>query len=549
MEENFDDEVEVDDGDEENGYADDGEENEEDESFINGEEDESFINEEVEIDDEEDDEDCIVEEDTAYTTKKEKPKKRKKPEKKSEKGEKKTTKSKKTKKDIVVIEDWEEYMETNPSLLDIQEMVEKLNSTNAAIEKQIILSEYPHCIKALLYVNHPFWKYGVTSSNIEDTKKKLLHTYKKLGKRSKDVFHMLDMLKERVVTGHAAISTVLWFINDNKSYKELIYNLIDKNLNIRCNALSINKVYPKLIKMFKVALANKLTEKITEKLDFENTNWYASRKFDGVRTIIYIDENGEIKFYSREGNPFVTLGVIERKLKPLGLTNIIIDCEACELNEDGSENFQKIVGNIKKLSGEIKRPRMYVFDMLTLDEFHATESERTFEERMEGIPDILTEELEPEIVITAQSLIKGEEHLCELSSEAVDKKWEGIMIRKGDSIYEGKRTNNLLKVKKFEREEFMVTGIEKGYIREVINGKDKKIMTMSNIIIDIGGSEVGVGTGFTMEQRDLFFKNPKLIVGKLASIQFQERTMNKNGKKSIRFPSFKGLYDGPVRDI
>lgn len=527
---------------------------------------------EMEGKDEEEEEECEIEDDDVYLGKKRRknetaPKSNKKTKtatKATKVTSKKTTKvvakkavkkatkvaSKKSikKADIPVIENWDEYMTENPSLLEVQEMIEKLNSTNGSNEKQIILSQHPQCAKALLYVNHPFWKYGVSSENVEKLKPKLGQSFKKLGKSSSDIFHMLDMLKDGIVTGHAAISTVLWFINDNKRYKDLIYCFIDKNLKIRCNSLSINKVFPGLVPIFSVSLANKYTEKLAAKIDFENVPWYASRKFDGVRTIIYINDEGDIKFYSREGNEFVTLGVVERKLKPLGFKGVIFDCEACIMKPDGTDDFKRIVSEIKKISGEIKNPRMYVFDMVTLEEFHAAESERTFEERINVLCETLTDDLEPVLTVATQTVLRDEEHLTELANEAIENEWEGVMIKNGHASYEAKRTNNLLKVKKFEREEFKVKSVERGPFRVVKNGKEAEIVTMTNIIIDVRGYDVSVGSGFSLEERELYSKQPGKIMGKMVSIQYQEESTDKNGKPSLRFPTFKGLYDGK-RDI
>ena len=52
-------------------------------------------------------------------------------------------------------------------------------------------------------------------------------------------------------------------------------------------------------------------------------------------------------------------------------------------------------------------------------------------------------------------------------------KWEGFMIRK-DVSYEGKRSNNLLKVKTFYDAEYIVTGCDSKEQMIVRNGKEVK---------------------------------------------------------------------------
>jgi DNA ligase-1 len=62
------------------------------------------------------------------------------------------------------------------------------------------------------------------------------------------------------------------------------------------------------------------------------------------------------------------------------------------------------------------------------------------------------------------------------------------------------------------------------------------------------GYTVRVGSGFSIEQRQEFYKNPKKILGKIILVQYFEETENEKGGISLRFPTFKYLY-GDARDI
>lgn len=195
---------------------------------------------------------------------------------------------------------------------------------------------------------------------------------------------------------------------------------------------------------------------------------------------------------------------------------------------------------------------MYIFDMITLDEFHEGKGTMTFKYRQEQLRKILGKKCEPMLEIAAQTLIKEEKQLDMLNKNAIQNGWEGLMLRYGDSVHEGKRTNNLLKVKMMEREEFKCIRIESGSMRVIDKdtGKEKEETLMTNAIIalDSKGNTVSVGSGFTLDDRRNFYANKSLIIGKTISVQFQERTQDKNGKPSLRFPTYKGLY-GVKRDI
>ena len=116
------------------------------------------------------------------------------------------------------------------------------------------------------------------------------------------------------------------------------------------------------------------------------------------------------------------------------------------------------------------------------------------------------------------------------------------MLRKNCG-YKGKRSKDLLKVKKFYDEEYVVKGVEFGSMRYIKEGVEVEEEMVSNITIEHKGNEVGVGSGFTIEERKLFFDHPEDIVGKTVTIQYFEESKNKNGEYSLRFPVIKHIYE------
>ena len=116
------------------------------------------------------------------------------------------------------------------------------------------------------------------------------------------------------------------------------------------------------------------------------------------------------------------------------------------------------------------------------------------------------------------------------------------MLRKNVK-YEGKRTKNLLKVKKFFDEEYVVTGATNGDIRIVVEGKEKTINALSQVTIKHKGNIVGVGSGFSLDQRKEFGKDHSKILGKTITVQYFEETENQEGGISLRFPTVKHVYE------
>jgi hypothetical protein len=250
-------------------------------------------------------------------------------------------------------------------------MVRDLRATSSTIDKQGIIEDYCNhnseaarfTKKILLYTYHPLWQYNVTSDNLK--KKSSLR-----GKTYKNFFDLLDDLKSRKITGHDAIGAIHTFI-DSQSNKdnieELIYCIIDKDLKTRAGDKIINKAIPDHIPEFSVALADKYDPNIVDWKD----GWYVSRKIDGARCIAIVDDNGDTTFYSRTGKEFDTLDIVAGGIKALGISNLVLDGELCLLDENGNEDFQGIMKQLKKKDHTIPNPSFKIFDMVSHDEFYS----------------------------------------------------------------------------------------------------------------------------------------------------------------------------------
>ena len=383
------------------------------------------------------------------------------------------------------------------------------------------------------YTYNPYFKYNVTSKNCKKNSDLLGHpnTYG-------SIFTLLDDLRNRVCTGHTAIANVNRFILENMQYETLIYNIIDRDLKMGANTTSINKaVHPDLIPTFKVALANPYNVK---RVDFQSGDWYGSRKLDGVRCICRKEMN-TVTFYSRSGKEFLTLDNLANEISKIG-GDFILDGEICMVDKDGNEDFQGIMKQIRKKDHQIDNPKFFVFDYLTLEEFDNKVGTKPLTERLSNGYDRLPENINSDMLeFLPQEQLTTEEQFTEMAKAAEEAGFEGIMVRKNVG-YEGKRSHNLLKVKKFHDAEYTVLGTTNAFIRWTENGKQVERECLSNITIEHKGCKVNVGSGFSKEQREMYFKSPQDIIGKTVTIQYFEESENQNGGFSLRFPVLKHVY-------
>ena len=418
----------------------------------------------------------------------------------------------------------------------LKTLIQELNSTNSNNDKVDVLKKYvddEEIRLILFYTYNPFYQFNVTSKNcIKHSDISSPENY-----LFGSIIDLLDDLRLRNITGNEAIACVNGFVKINPHYKEVIYRVLDKDLKTRTGAKLINKAIPNLIPTFKVALAEKYEPGMVNPI-----GWYVSRKLDGVRCLIVVDEDGDVESYSRQGKLFDTLGVVEQEIKSLGLTNVVFDGEICMVDENGNESFQDVMKQIRKKDHTIENAMFKIFDCLSLTEFLVGEGNQPLQNRLIHLLAFLSPHELSHISILQQEMVRNEEHLQEWVDKASDEGWEGIMIR-NNVAYEGKRTKQLLKVKTFHDDEYVVKGIESGGIRHIVDGKDIEEVMLSRIIIEHKGNEVGVGSGFSMEQRREYHQDPNQIVGKTVTIQYFEESQNKEGEYSLRFPVLKHVYN------
>ena len=413
--------------------------------------------------------------------------------------------------------------------------IEEMKATSSTNAKKEILLKYDSAFlrRVFEYTYSPFKQYHVTSDNLKKRVDLSFDNYD-------DLFSMLDDLNERRVTGHSAIQAVNGFIAKYQEFADIIYDVIDRNIKTRATSTLINSVLPGTVPTFEVALAEKF-ESAEKKVDFDSGMWWASRKLDGVRCITVIDETGQIKFFSRQGKEFLTLDNLRQDLMQLGLRSKVLDGEVCIMRESGLEDFQGIIKEIGKKDHTIETPKYYVFDLLDLSEFSSGTSQITLSARLVMLNAFLVEAGLKFAEPLPQFKLVDREHFEKVAADATEMGYEGIMIRK-DVGYEGKRSKNLLKVKKMHDAEYEVTGLEMGTHRVIENGREVEEEMLKAVFVQHRGNQVRVGSGFSLEQRRHYFQNQNDILGKTITVQFFEETTDQHGNHSLRFPVIKTVY-------
>lgn len=426
---------------------------------------------------------------------------------------------------------------------ELRKFVNEMNSSNSTNHKVDVLTKYqyhPFIKKILFYTYHPYWNFGVTSANLKKRADLVAST-----EVYDDLFLMLDDFNERHMTGHSAIEAMNRFIKDYEAWADLIYQVIDRNLETRATVTLINRVNPKFIPTFDVALAHDAAK--VKGVDIFDGTWFVSRKLDGVRCICFV-HGDDVRFFSRNGKEFLTLGKVADEIRRLGITDLVLDGELCLMNEDGSDDFQGILKQIQRKDHTIENPRYQIFDILQAGEFAGDDESPLFSTRIECREQWLGDLRSSTILeMLPQVRIKDEDALDELKAQSKDSNWEGLIAKK-DTPYSSGRSKHMLKIKEFFDDEYVVTGIIIGPQRVIVNGKEVEEQMVSAVTINHKGSQVQVGSGFTIDQRRHYYQNTGELMGATITVQYFEETTDQHGNNSLRFPVFKGNH-GKTRSI
>lgn len=346
----------------------------------------------------------------------------------------------------------------------------------------------------------------------------------------KDFKQCMHYLKIHNTGTDKDIAEIQAFINSQPKFSQEFYSqMVTKSLKIGCDAKSANKAIPNLIPTFDLMLGTSIENcKLVG-----NELISLSHKLNGTR-IAFI--NG--KCFTRQGKEYIGVDHIISDIHNLGLSNYFVDGELIYKNKEDlsdSEAFQKGVGIAMSKSNDKSELKFVVFDMFPIDEFYNGKSNETYSARRNKLATMIDKKTDN--VEFLEMLYQGYDHseIWKWLDYAEENDWEGIMINL-DTPYECKRTKNLIKVKKFLTCDIRCVNIEEG------SGRNKG--RLGALVCNYKGNLVNVGSGFSDEDRELFWKNKDEIIGRIIEVRYKEVTKDKKTElESLQFPSYLGVRE------
>jgi bifunctional non-homologous end joining protein LigD len=175
--------------------------------------------------------------------------------------------------------------------------------------------------------------------------------------------------------------------------------------------------------------------------------WLHEVKYDGYRCLLSV-AGGKARTFTRSGQDWSDkFAPIVAAAETLDLPPALIDGEIVALDKDGRPSFQALQASLKEGSGTLA---FFAFDLLEQDgEDLTTLGNRDRKARLSA----LLERASAPIHI-AEHVEQGEKLFHALCAEG----YEGVISKRADAPYRGRRSSNWLKIKCVHRQEFVIVG-------------------------------------------------------------------------------------------
>lgn len=348
----------------------------------------------------------------------------------------------------------------------------------------------------------------------------------------------------RQVTGNTAreMITAMMKSATKAEWNGWYRRILIKDLRCGVSEKTINKVVEKkwpdyAIPVFSCQLAHDSSNhesKVTGKK-------FVEVKLDGVRVITVAYPDGRVNQFSRNGKELVNFEHIIKQISNVVKNDpppfpVVLDGEVM------SASFQDLMKQVhRKENVEANDAVLHLFDFLPLESFENGSWDKDQETRSAMVYHWHKKHKDemPNVAVVGHELVdlntdEGKKRFREINQSAIDGGYEGIMIKDPKAPYECKRTASWLKLKPFIEVSLTVTAVEEGTGRNV--GKLGALVCEG---IDDGRTiSVNVGSGFTDSDRDSYWTDRELVVGKVVEVRADAITKNQDGSYSLRFPRF-----------
>jgi len=411
----------------------------------------------------------------------------------------------------------------------------KIGSTASRIEKEKILFENKdnELFKTILeFVYNPYIVTGISTKKIN---KKIKNKNPMLQIHSVD--SLMEYLRINNTGSDIDISIIQEFISTHDdALKNLYKQIITKDLKCGITSTTINNIYGTcFIPSFNVMLAK-------DYFDYEDKiegDIIITKKIDGCRNVA--KNQDDVTMFSRQGQSHQGFINIENDIREYLPKRYVYDGEFVSINNNNlnSDDLYRETMSIVREDGIKKDIVFHIFDMIPVADFEKGYSSIPCYLRKKMLKECLSNIPKTAWITEVPILYEGNDKkiVMELLDKMVSEEQEGIMVNISNAGYSCKRTKDILKVKKFKTADLRVMNIIEGM------GQNKGQLGKITIQFEHNEEEheCKCGSGFSQEERVLYWNEPHLILDKIVTIDYFKVSKNKKGGFGLRFPTWKSI--------
>lgn len=240
---------------------------------------------------------------------------------------------------------------------------------------------------------------------------------------------------------------------------------------------------------------------------------FAQRKFDGHRMLATV-KDGCVVLYSRQGKE-QNIAHIKEALEQ-AFNAGIWDGKTLdgEIYQHG-ETLQRISSLVKKPKPESLELTYWLYDIM--------EESQDYSQRIARLKAITNQLDCNKIQLTDTALVDDDEALNALHSQFLSEDYEGTIVRHGNTGYEGKRSNSLMKKKDFQDAEFKIVDVIKG--KPYIKPDATYEMAIYTCETSDGVLFEATAPG-TMQEKHNAWKERFSAIGKMLTVKYFNMTPN-----------------------
>lgn len=386
----------------------------------------------------------------------------------------------------------------------IYSLTQALAANGSRIMKENMLRQFEdqETLKTVLRLAYdPFTMFGVT--DFMDS----------VGYSGDDVVRVLERCASRELTGGAARSALGSALkNSSTELKQLVRNILNKDLRCGVSEKTVAKLYPGLIRQFDVMRAEKYNPQS------KHGPVYVEPKFDGLRSIGVV-EGGKVTLLSRNGKEFTAAD----HLKPLLLT------QGAELGDrvfDGelvaAGGFNSSVSSVKRKVANDNPATFHCFEMIPMNEWGDGKG-LPYELRRQRLQEYTRPGGHFQV---AESWLLRSDEVWPKYLDLLRRGLEGAIVKNPEGLYRFKRHTDWLKLKE-------TCDVDAKVIR-LIEGEGRLRGMLGAAVILYNGKEVNVGTGWSDKERKHYWMYPSQLVNHMIEVQYHQETPD----GSLRHPRF-----------